>query len=364
MTSPKRPGVYFQETVQSNIITEKDQVPLFLVQTSTSIEAIDDKITHYTGFDAFNSIATNKGLTQTLAYIEQALLEYGNTEFYVYSIKTDTATAFTNAIKATAHLSDITAIVYVEETASANANKITDKISAIQSGLVDNASNGVFRIGYIIPYGTVSAAVEGASSGTSPESACITSLSSVLTATGTGRICCALPDENAGIIIGRCLACESDEEPGYAAIGTAPQTSTYNFDNTQMITLQNLGVLFIVHETIQGASQYRINLGVTTGFKDNTADGLIVSRTIADDILTQIKYAGDAFVKGKEVESNVVVLQGLVDGIVDDAVNRETIIRDGTSLTVSDTGNSSFTITGTIKPIRSIIAIDVNTRLA
>lgn len=364
MTSPKRPGVYFQETVQSNIITERDQVPLFLVQTSTSIEAIDDKITHYTGFDAFKTLAENKGLAQTLTYIEQALLEYGNTEFYVFSIKTDTATAFTNAIKSTAHLTDINEVIYVEETASANANKITDKISAIKTGLIDNAANGVFRIGYIIPYGTVSAAVEGAGSGTTAEQACITSLTSVLTANGNGRICCVLPDENAGIIVGRCLSCESDEEPGYNAIVTSPQTSTYNFDNTQMITLQNLGVLFMVQENVQGASQYRINLGVTTGFKDNTADGLIVSRTIADDILTQIKFAGDAFVKGKEVESNVVVLQALTDGIVDDAVTRETIIRDGTSLVVSDTGNSSFTITGTIRPIRSIISIDVSTKLA
>ena len=364
MTSPKRPGIYFQETVQSNIRTEKDNVPLFIVQTSTAIEAIDDKITHYTGFDAFSSIATDKGLAQSLAYIEQTLLEYSNTEFYVYSIKTDTATAFTNAVKATAHLDDVSMIVYIEETASGNSNKITDKISALKTGLVDNAANGVFRIGYVVPYGTVSAAVEGASSGTSAEEACITSLTSILNANGSGRLCCVLPDENAGIILGKCISCAVDEEPGFTAITTTPQTSTYNFDNTQMITIQNLGVLFLARETIQGANQYRINLGVTTGFKDNTADGLIISRTIVDAILRQIKYVGDAFVKGKEVESNVVKLQGLVDSIIDNEVERERIIRDDTSLTVSDAGNSTFTIVGTIKPIRSIIAIEVNTKLA
>lgn len=363
MTSSRLPGMYFQETVQNITNAEKDYVPLFLIQTSTAIADLDEQITHYTGFDAFETKVAEKGLTYTSAMIEQVLQEYGNTEFYVYSIKTDTITGFTNAIKATSHLQNVKSITYIEETASANANKITDKIGAIKAGLIDNATNGVFREGFIIPYGTVSAAVEDAEN-TAPEAACITSLTSILTGEGHGRICCILPDENAGTCVGKCISANYDEEPGYTAIQSTLQTSTYNFDKTQMLTLENLGVIFIRLELLRGNIIPRINLGVTTGFKSNTADQLLVSRTIADEILRQIEYEGTPFVKAKEVESNVTVLQTVVDGIIDNFTKNESIIAEETAITVTDAGNSIFTITGTIKPIRSVIAIEVNTKVA
>lgn len=362
MTYSKLPGVYFTETVTQNTVFTEDEVPLFLVQTSTAISDIDNTITGYANFAAFETVAKNKGLTQTLKYMQDVLTESEHDNFYVYSIKTDTATGFTDAIKSTAHLTDVTSIIYVEEAKSAQANAITSKIAAIKAGVHDNAENGVFREAYIIPYGTVDDAVDNASN-TTPEAAAVTAMTTITSGDGDGRICVVLPDSLAGCVVGHCIGSDYDEEPGFTALGLLDLTGVYNFDATQMLTLQNNGVLFVRQERLQGGNQYRINLGVTTSFKESSADGLIVCRTTVDAILRRIAFEGQAFVKAKESESNLAAFNSVISGIVTDFADEESINREGTALTVADAGNSTFTVTGTIQPIKSVIAIEVNTTI-
>lgn len=363
MTNTNLTGVYFSETVSTYPEYSQEKVPIFLVQTSTAISSIDDQLTKFTSFGAFSTIATNKGLAKTLEYIEDTLTEYGTGEFYVYSIKTDTSTAFTNCIKDMAHLRDCTSLTYVEETKSANTNTLANKISAIQSGLDYLYGLGLFIEGYIIPYGTISDAVSNKGSGVTSEEAVVTAFTSLLSGDGDGRLCVVLPDENAGIIVGKCLATPVGEEAGYAAPQTAPATSSYNFTYTQMVTLMNLGVMFIRGETRNGITTYRIELAVTTSFKSSAADGLLVSRLVADELLRRIEFDANGFIKDKETESNVDELQSCIDTIVDDFAKEELIYREGTNLTASDLGNMKFGIGGTIKPIRSIIEIDVSTTI-
>lgn len=362
MTYNSLPGLKFTETVATaSVVDVTIPVPLFIVQTSSTITDLDGQITYYTGMDAFNELISGKGLTYTAEVIADTLIEYGNTAFYVYSIKTDTTQGFTDAVKATAHLLDVNRLIYIEETKSANANTVINKIAAIKAGLIDNASNGVFRTATIIPYGTVDDAVSNASSGTD-EANCISSLTTILTATGNGRIEVALPDENAGIILGKCMSCDYADEPGRTPVDSAVHESSYNFDATQMLTLMNLGVLFLKPERSYGEYRYRICLGVNTGFKNNTADGLIVCRTVVDELLRRISYDAAPFVKAKETQQNEVLLQSIVDGIVDEFVTADNIYRDGTTLTVSGDG-TVFQINGEIKPVRSAIAIEVNTTI-
>ncbi len=363
MTYSKLPGVYFTETVSESTVFSEDNVPLFLVQTSTAIASIDNTITGYTSFNAFETVAKNKGLTQTLKYMQDVLTEAEKENFYVYSIKTDTAAGFTEAINSTAHLTDVTSIIYVEEAKSAQANSITSKIGAIKSALHSNAENGVFREAYIVPYGTVSDAVNNASN-TTPEAAVVTAMTTITTGDGDGRICVALPDSLAGCVVGHCIGSEYDEEPGFEALGLLDLTGVYNFDATQMLTLQNQGVLFVRPERLQGINQYRINLGVTTSFKESSADGLIVCRTTVDAILRRIAYEGQAFVKAKENESNLAAFNTVISGIINEFTAEQSINTNGTQLTVADAGNSTFTVTGTIQPIKSVIAIEVNTTIA
>jgi hypothetical protein len=362
LTYSKLPGVYFTETVTDNAEFTEDEVPLFLVQTSTAIATIDNKITSYTNFKAFETIAKNKGLTKTLKYMQDVLTESENDNFYVYSIKTDTADAFTGAITSTAHLTDVTNIIYVEEAKSSNNNSITTKIGAIKSGVHSNAENGVFREAYVIPYGTVKDAVDNAEN-TAPEAVIVTTLTTITTGDGDGRICVTLPDSLAGCVVGHCIGSDYDEEPGFRPLGLLDLTGLYNFDATQMLTLQNMGVLFVRPERLQGVNQYRINLGVTTSFKESSADGLIVCRTTVDAMLRRIAFEGQAFVKAKENESNRAAFNSVISGIISDFASEESINRNGTKLSVADAGNSTFTVTGTIQPIKSVIAIEVNTTI-
>ena len=362
LTYSKLPGVYFTETVTQNTVFTEDEVPLFIVQTSTAITDIDGTITGYTNFAAFETVAKNKGLTQTLKYMQDILTESEHENFYVYSIKTDTATGFTDAIKSTAHLTDVTSIIYVEEAKSASGNAITSKIAAIKAGVHNNAENGVFREAYVIPYGTVEDAVEEAEN-TTPEAAAVTALTTITAGDGDGRICVALPDSLAGCVVGHCIGSDYDEEPGFEALGLLDLTGVYNFDATQMLTLQNQGVIFVRPERLQGGNQYRINLGVTTSFKESSADGLIVCRTTVDAMLRRIAFEGQAFVKAKESESNRAAFNTVINGIITEFATEGSINQNGTQLTVADAGNSTFTVTGTIQPIKSVIAIEVNTTI-
>jgi hypothetical protein len=294
--------------------------------------------------------------------MQDVLTESEKNNFYVYSIKTDTATGFTDAINSTAHLTDVTSIIYIEETKSATTNTITAKMGAIKSALHTNAENGVFREAYIVPYGTVKDAVDNAEN-TTPEAAAVTAMTTITAGDGDGRICVTLPDSLAGCVVGHCIGSDYDEEPGFEALGLLDLTGVYNFDATQMLTLQNNGVLFVRPERLQGINQYRINLGVTTSFKESSADGLIVCRTTVDAMLRRIAFEGQAFVKAKENESNRAAFNSVISGIISDFASEESINRNGTKLSVADAGNSTFTVTGTIQPIKSVIAIEVKTTI-
>ena len=149
MTITKRAGVYFTET-QGAVATADEGVnfiPLFIVQTATAIASIDDKITLFANADAFATVAQNKGLTKTIKYISEALSEAGRNQFYVYSIKTDTADAFTGLIEECASRTEIRDVVYIEETKSSGTTTITAKASAIATALADNYEKGTLRRG-------------------------------------------------------------------------------------------------------------------------------------------------------------------------------------------------------------------------
>ena len=363
MTYPRQPGVYFTETVSTIAAdTVQERIPLFLLQTSTAIADLDGVYTYYTGIDAFKEAVAEKGLTNTVTHIEKALIEYNCTNFYVYSIKTDTAAGFKDAVKNSSNLQDVRYIDYYEETKSTTANTITAKIAAIKEGVIDNAKNGVFRKAYITPYGTINDAVTTAEN-TTPTAAAIAAYTTILSSTGSGRICPIFPDGNDGVVVGKCWATQYDEDPGFLPVESEVVTTDFNFDANQIVTLQNLGVMFLVPDTSSELTRYYINLGVTSSFKDNAADGLFVSRSIADEVLDEIGNVARAFVKAKEVESNVKQLNTEIGNVIDAYATAESIIKADTVITATDVGNNVFEVNGKIKPVGCVIAIEVNTTL-
>lgn len=363
MTYSKQPGVYFTESVSSTLLEpELERVPLFIVQTSTAIADLDGVITYYTGIDAFKEAVAEKGLTKTVKHIEQALIEYGGGNFYVFSIKTDTAAGFKEAITTTSHLRDVKFIDYFEETKSGSSNTITAKIGAIKEGVVDNAANGVFRKAFITPYGTISDAVENAEN-TTPEAAAITAYTSILSATGNGRVCAIFPDGNDGVLVGKCFKTQYDEDPGYLPVDSEVATSDFEFNATQIVALQNLGVMFLLPDSSSGVTRYYINLGVTTSFKDSLADGLFVSRTIVDELLNDVGNVCRAFVKAKDTEANLKQLNTEISNVIDTYVSEESVIKADTTISAVDAGNNVFQVSGKIRPVGCVIAIEVSTTI-
>lgn len=368
MTFNTLPGIKFGETVTSNsTITSR---PLFIIQTSQEITAIDNKLTKYDDVSNFETVATGKGLTQTIKFIKDAITEEtANTgQFYVYSVKDDTADGFKNILIDNSNYADIKDVYYFEETKSGANNSLTlaQKIGALITGLNNNSLNGVFRMVYIIPYGTIQDAVTNKGEGVTTQQAYINSLETITEGVDNGRVGFILPDDLAGVNAGKINATNYNEEVGFTEYNTAITELNPVFSYTQMVTLQNLGVIFTRKEQYQGNTIYRINLGVTSSFSNtnNKADSLIISRRIADELLRQVKDTLDAYIKDKETENTLAFMQSDINEIINTFENNDEIISDGTVLEVSESATPyTVNVSGAIQPITCIIAIEVNTIL-
>lgn len=354
--------MYFGETVTS-LASEVDsgEILTFIVQTSTAISSIDDKLTLFETFDAFNTVANNKGLTKTLAFINDVLAATGHTRFYVYSVKTDTSAGFQAAVNSSSALKECQKFIYLEETASAQANPITAKISALNTACTNCYQFGAFRTAYVIPYATITAAVTAASS-TPAETTVVSTFTTMLSGDGSGRIIMILPDGYSAMM-STIINVGIEQDAGRPVVTGNPGTLTYTFTREQMITLQNLGVIFIRPDRVNGTMEYHINLGVTTSFKNSSADGLLISRLTADELLRQVDLAVRPFILDRENDANIVFVQSAVDAVVADFIE-EGYVTSTTGLTVSDAGNSTFAINGIITTTKSLIAIEVNTKIA
>lgn len=373
MTYSKLFGVYFSETVGSSSpsIIARSYHPCFIVQTSTAIASIDDTLTMFTSIQAFKTVAENKGLAKTIEFIEAIMNDYQSETFYVFSVKTDTAAAFTAMIKGTANKEDIKEFVLVEETASANSNTLNSKIAAIVTGLNDNYEKGVFRTCDVIPYGTVKAAVDGMAEGARAEAVAITAMTGALTGISSGRISLMCPDSAyVGLMTGRVLSTEYNREAGYTVLNiTDPLDFDFTYD--EMLTLQNAGICFVKQELVQGTPQYRIHAGLTAGFASDTADGFIKARKTCDEVLRQVKEACNMYYKNEDVDVSKTELQTECNTIVDEFITEGDIkktLKIGTTtytsaLTVTVEGRLGIGITGTLIPSGSSMVINVNTTI-
>jgi len=360
MTLTKLPGVYFTETVD-NFTVDVEYIPLFIVQTSTAIADLDEQLVYFDNFESFRLLATNKGLPVTLEVMEQVFSTSQYTPFYVYSVKQDTSTAFTNLLVDCGSHREIKKVVYIEETKSSNNNTILQKIGAIATALDENNYNvGAFRRALIVPYGTITDAVTTAEN-VAPATT-VHNWFTTQTFAKSGRITLIVPDvAYAGTLIGIDLSKEFDEEIGYEPITASIGELTYKFNDTQLKDLTNAGVLCIREERYGGALQYRIVAGVTTNFALNKADGLIVSRDIADEVLAEVRDSAEQSVKEIEASNVTAVLQSAVNGIIKSYTN-DGLIKSNSLLSVAADGDT-INIQGQIAPVGTIFVIEVNTRI-
>ncbi len=361
MTMDKLPGVYFGETVTTAASNNTEERMIqFNVQTSTAIPAIDGKVTLFNDINSFISIAEGKGLTKTIEFMQAVLVEAGRTSFYVYSIKNDTSAGFTASVADTYHLKEIKEVIYFEETKSTTSNTIQAKMTALKTACEQGSVIGAFRKAIVIPYATELDAEQNAENATLEET-CITTFTSLSSGAGSGRLILVVPDYE-GAVVGQIVASGSSRDAGRNDLNTAVGTLKYNFTRAQMLTLQNLGVNFIRPQRIGGVYRYKINMGVTTSFKDNAADGTLLARNIADDVLSDVDDALQPFILDLDNEASITFVQTAVDGVIAGWVNRGYVLED-TELTVADAGDMRFGITGKIHTAKPLAIIDVTTTI-
>jgi len=374
MTYSKLPGVYFSETVTSQpeeIDPTIDYVPLFVVQTSTEIEQIDDKLAYFEGLEALHTLVDGKGLTKSVETIEKTLTQYKTNRFYVYNIHTDTSASINTIISNCVNKKEIIDVVLIEETKSAQANNINTKIKALQSALNNNFENGAFRTAIILPYGTVADAVANKGENDKTSTVVINTLTTAFNGVTDGRIIGVVPDEQImGAMTGQILASPFYRESGFDAI-EFNGTLDYEFDYNEMLTLQNMGICFAREESRNGVKQYHINLGVTTSFANSSADGLIKARKTVDEVLRRVGAECENLIKSEDVETSNVFIQSECDAVINDFIENRYILKstvtDGVTytskLTASVVDKFTINVTGTIIPSGCLIAVNVNTTI-
>lgn len=357
MTYEKLFGIYFNETVNTTPQFEaKEFNPLFIIQTETAITKLDDVLTEYNNIETFKTDVENKGLTKTVKYIENTLLEAENSNFYIYSLKTNTADGINNSISITENKEDIRDIFYFEEN-TINGLNIKQKIAAFKTAAEAAETRGAFKYVYITPYATINGAIDEEEN-TAPEATAIATWQDILTATGSGRIIAINPDGCANMS-GKAAAREFSEEIAATGFNTDVDLK-YNFTAAQQLILQNLGVLFIRERNVQGVKAFRIHGGLTTSFKDGAADGLLKSRTICDELLRRVKWEIDPYIMETDNDNTVKFIQTAIDAKIDE-FNGVYTVKSGTSLTASKAGNYTINLNGQITPYGSTLFINVNT---
>lgn len=353
-------GIYFGETVSTiTSSTTEDEDLCFLVQTSTAIETLDNQLKYYTNIEDFKTDVQDKGLTKTTEFIEAVLALAGRNRFYVYSIKTDTAAGFKEAVTCSTDIKEIRKVIYFEETASTQQNSLSTKMNALASACHDVYKYGAFRIAYVIPKATIEAAVAAAEN-VLPATTVVNTFQTLLTGDGDGRLAIMVPDQEANVMA------TIEASPFYQDAGKNNLLGTvgelkYKFTREQMKTLLNLGVMFIRSRRISGTIQYRLEGGISTSFKNGKADGTLSARQTADELLHQCDIALDVLINDEDQLNNVAFAQTAVDDVVGNFIAGQYVTESGTNLTVNDAGNMKFTITGEIETVKPLRTIEVNT---
>lgn len=359
MTATRLSGITFTEDTSTIPQGNEDIIdaPLFIIQTTTAIAALDGQFKTYRSWTAYNNIAGSvSGLAKTNSIIKQVLDETGLQKFYVYSIKTDTQQAFTDCVKASSYLDDCETIIYIENAKSAQANTIADKINGIKAGIRDNYANGVFRQAYIVPYGTYNDAIT--EEGVVPSTAAVTCLTGITNGIEDGLVCVVAPDSMCGSLLGATFNTPFDGEIGQYTIKNVDTTGFIKYNATQMLALQNGGILFIKRETYRRVSSYKPNVGVTLSYQGSKTDGKLIRRRIVNEVLRRIKDECREYILDKDIESVRSSLHSTLGAVISEFVKNDCVIRDGTSLSVAMV-DDTFQVSGTIQPIDSVYAIDV-----
>lgn len=373
--STKRPGVYFDESVEFELNGNGAKIPVIIGKTgnegTASYKVDGTVIQKFTEFEEANRTIANGGIgTDTttnpvLAFLEEFFEEAKVTSSdqlgvpYVYVIDLGAATTkadWLTALTKAKTLKDVTVEAWI------GADNITDyTLAAFIAGagvsIATETHNLNLRTGFVTK--------------TNATDADLIALNPSTTGILNSRVFLCEP-----LLFGKTVArfCTTPYyiEPGFLEYRSVRPGTFKARTNSEIVALENAGVVINCDDGVDGAMP-RINLSVSTAYaKDpRPSDALGHARFNADNLLRSIFRACYDQIKANEVTSQIVKTQTKIDALIDAEVESERMIGyntdtgKGTKLTLveSDTDPYSMELIGSIHPVNCTEAIIVKAQL-
>lgn len=375
----KRPGVYFDEDVNYELVGEGSKIPVFIGVTGNS--AIPNKylvdgtqIKKYTTWDEVNKATSQGGIgvytPDTTNELSKTLYEFfqegaietvediGVPYIYVIDVGTGTASsAWTTAAKTAKTKRDaiIEAAVGVEKVEDVTPIAL---VKALQASIITETHSLNLRNLFVrLPTDTVTELVTYTNDTNNLRLKRLGLCEKHLFGKTIARICCTPYYKEPGFYTYRSV------EPGEFIERTAEEE----------LLLQNAGIIFN-HDEQPGSIAYpKINLCTCSTFalSQRPADSLFHLRFNADHLLRDVFLALYPQIKENESASNFNYLQTQIDDVIAEEVRQGYMIKhnpktgEGTYLTIreSDYNPYDVIVSGQIQGVNSTVAIDVQATL-
>lgn len=378
MTSNVLPGLYYDEEVEYEQVGYGGKIPVIIGvtgNTGTNDHPVDgSNIQKFYKYEDANKTIANGGIgtdtttNKTLAFLKDFFEESKITSSdqlgipYVYVIDVGDGTSKTSwltALTTSKTITDAIIEIYLgAEAISAENYTLSDFVQAAGASLLTEAHDLDLRCGFF----TKADATDAQLIALNPPSGGILNsriglAESSLFGKTVAMLCCT----------------PYYVEPGFLKYRTVTPGTFKKRTKDEGLALQNAGVIFNREVQLSGDIYCRINRAVSTSFAKvaEPADALFHARFNADNLLRNIFKAVYPYVKDNEARSKIVQCQNKVDGLIDDEIEAERIIKydpitqKGTKLTLIESSVDPFEmeLIGQIQPVNAINAINVKAKI-
>lgn len=368
----KRPGVYFDESVEYELEGVGGKIPVFIGKTGntgTATYNVDGtQIQKFTKWSEVNKTIANGGIgTDTTANPLLAVLKDFFEEAepkssdeigvpYIYVIDVGAATSknvWLTALTTAKTMKKAIIEFYVgAENISEDGYTLTDFMKAAYASISTETANLNLRTAFT----TKADATDAQLIALNPaETGILKSRIGIIEPHKFGKhaamLCCT----------------PYYIEPGFLEYRTVKPGEFKARSEAEELALQSAGIIFGRDEVVDDLTLCRINLAVSTAYnqEQKPADALFHHRFNADNLLRNIFKAVYSQIKANEVRSYMVKAQTNVDVVIDEEVRAERMIAynsstgDGTKLTLmeSDVSPYDMKLVGQIQGINASHAI-------
>ena len=377
MAINKIPGVYLSEDVEYELLGSGGKIPVFIGKTGNSgsnDHAVDgSEVLKFKSYDEVKKAPAAGGIGEGTGNVLAAALkdffeenridvpgDVGVPYVYVIDVGDGTAkTAWLAAIESAFSKRDATILAFVGTEDISGNYTVVDLAKATKTAIDTITSD----FDLVNAFFTKLEATD----------AQLIALTDSTNGIQKSRIGICEPDKFGKTIARICLT-PYNQEPGFIKYRSVEEGEFKERSYTEKKALQDAGIIFNADERVNDKVYSRINLATATSFAGikRPADSLFHARFIADEVLRQIQEGVFPFIKANDTTTNIARIQVKVDSIINKFVEKEELIgysnkrKTGSKLDVhaSDKNPYDVIIVGTIQPVNSIGAIEVQEKIS